>query len=78
MYIKYSKQADKFLSKQTEKTQNRIRKAINSIPRGDIVKVQGTKYLRLKVGSFRVIFDNDGNVIYIVRIDNRGSVYKRI
>ena len=69
--INYSKQAIKFLQKQ------RIVTAINSLPNGDVKKFQGTdsKY-RLRVGDFRVIFDRQGNILYIEKIGNRGDVYK--
>lgn len=28
------------------------------------------------VGDYRIIFDKDGYILYIERIDNRGQVYK--
>ena len=62
MEISYSKQAEKFLKKQTEETRNRIRKAINNLPRGDIKKLQGRNSYRLRVGDYRIIFDRDGNI----------------
>ena len=77
MQINYSKQAIKFLKKQDRTSQERILKAINSLPAGDVNKLQGTssKY-RLRVGDIRVIFDKQGNILYIERINNRGEVYK--
>ncbi|MBQ6558682.1 MAG: hypothetical protein IJL81_04855, partial [Clostridia bacterium] len=61
MIINYSKQAIKFLNKQTVDTKRRIVEAINKLPSGDIKKFKGTvnKY-RLRVGDFRVIFDKQG------------------
>ncbi len=76
MKIQYSKQAVKFLSKQDKLTQNRIINAINNLPNGDVLKLQGRLGYRLRVGSFRIIFDKSGNVLYIIEIDNRGQVYK--
>lgn len=77
MQINYSKQAIKFLKKQERTLQQRILKAINSLPTGDVKKLQGTssKY-RLRVGDIRVIFDKQGNILYIERINNRGEIYK--
>lgn len=75
--IQYSKQAIKFLKKQDYNTRNRIVSAINSLPSGDVKKLQGAKGYRLRVGDFRVLFDRDGNIIYIEKIENRGQVYKR-
>ena len=74
--VQYSKQAEKFLERQTENTRKRIRAAIAALPAGDVKKLKGVPYYRLRVGSYRVLFDKDGNVLTIIRIDNRGQVYK--
>ena len=78
MEIKYSKQAEKFLARQTAEVSARIRHAIEQIPMGDIVKLQGQDKYRLRVGSYRVIFDRFGRVLFILKIDNRGDVYKSL
>ena len=77
MIINYSKQAIKFLKRQDTNTKIRIVNAINILPEGDIKKLQGTtsKY-RLRVGDYRVIFDKQGNILYIEKIGNRGEIYK--
>ncbi len=75
---KYSKQAIKFLKKQDTTTKKRIVSAIEALPSGDVKKLQGTTSgYRLRVGDFRIIFDKDGNIIYIEKIENRGQVYKK-
>ena len=76
MEIQYSKQAVKFLNKQNKLVRERIVNAINRIPEGDIVKLQGRENYRLRVGSYRVIFDRMGRVVMIVKIDKRGDIYK--
>lgn len=76
MEINYSKQAIKFLKKQPQDVSKRIRHAIQLLPYGDVKKLQGRNGYRLRVGTYRVIFDRDGNVLYIENIDNRGQVYK--
>ncbi len=38
--------------------------------------MKGQPYFRLRVGDFRILFDRDGAVILVVKIDNRGQVYK--
>lgn len=76
MKIQYSKQAVKFLGKQDKIIQNRIINAINNLPNGDVIKLQGRSGYRLRVGSFRIVFDKYGNILYIIDIDNRGQVYK--
>ena len=74
--IQYSKQAVKFLKKQDKVTAKRIISAINELPSGDVKKLQGKTGYRLRVGDFRIIFDKDGNILYIVQIGNRGEIYK--
>ncbi len=76
MEIHYSKQAVKFLSKQDRVTQKRIITAINKLPNGDVKKLQGRTGYRLRVGNVRIIFDLEGNVLFIEEIDNRGQIYK--
>lgn len=76
MVINYSKQAIKFLSKQDKPTRIRIIEAIKQLPQGDVKKLQGQKSYRLRVGDYRVIFDRNGDILYIEKIDNRGQVYK--
>lgn len=78
MEIYYSKQAEKFLKKRGVITRNRIRNAIQSLPAGDVKKLQGVSGYRLRVGSYRIIFDRNGNVLYIKRIDSRGQIYREV
>lgn len=77
LQINYSKQAIKFLSKQDKPTKIRIVNAINNLPTGDVKKLKGQDGYRLRVGDFRIIFDYDGNILWIEKIDNRGEVYKK-
>lgn len=74
--VRYSKQARKFLDKQEQRVRQRIEAAIQALPFGDVKKLQGQPYYRLRVGDFRVLFDRDGSVILVVKIDSRGQVYK--
>lgn len=76
MTINYSKQALKFLAKQDAPTRRRIQDAITDLPAGDVKKLQGASGYRLRVGDFRVLFDRDGNIIFIIKIGNRGQIYK--
>lgn len=76
--IKYSKQALKFLKKQDVVTQKRIINAISNLPKGDVKKLQNRNDRRLRIGDYRVIFDNVENIIFIQIIDNRGQVYKGV
>ena len=79
----YSKTAEKYLDRQTKSVKLRIMDAIDALPEGDISKLVGREGYRLRVGSFRVLFDYTGRlstdgraIIDIVAIAPRGSVYK--
>lgn len=76
MEIRYSKQATKFLKKQPKQIQYRIITAINKLPDGDVKKLQGEPYYRLRVGDFRILFSKTGEILMIEKIGNRGEVYK--
>lgn len=73
--IKYSKQALKFLKKQDTITQKRILNAISVLPKGDVKALQGKDGYRLRIGDYRVIFNNIDNIIFIRMIGNRGQIY---
>lgn len=74
--IRYSKQAQKFLAKQEQSVRRRLEAAIQALPAGDVKKLREQPYYRLRVGGFRILFDRDGTVILVIKIDNRGQVYK--
>lgn len=76
MKIEYSKQAVKFISKQDKPTRQRLQEAIESLPGGDVKKLQGQPFYRLRVGDFRVLFNANGQLIFISKIGNRGEIYK--
>jgi len=77
MVVNYSKQARKFLNKQGKEIEIKIKNAIDKLPLGDVVKLQGyTGRYRLRVGDYRIIFIKEDNAISIHMIDNRGQVYK--
>ncbi len=78
--IVYDKPAVKFLKRQSRETQERIISAIHKLPdSGDIKPLSGhTNEFRLRVGSFRVIYsvENDVLIVRVLDIGNRGDVYK--
>lgn len=77
--IAYSNKALKFLKSQNKDTQKRIVSAIEKLPlEGDIRKLKGLNGYRLRVGTFRVLFDINRNIIDIIKIENRGQVYKGV
>ncbi len=42
----------------------------------NVKALQNSKYVRLQVGDWRVIMDETGNVIEVVKIGARGNVYE--
>jgi len=86
MKIMYSRDAIKFLDKQTKKSVGRIREAVSKLtlnpPEGDISSLKGYAdgRMRLRVGSWRIIYkyDTDGQIeiLLIIDIGNRGDIYK--
>ena len=87
MEIRYSKSAMKFLEKLDKPTKQRIEIAILGLtekpPKGDIkALVSYTDGIqRLRVGKYRIVFaykmDGTIEVLLIMDIDSRGSIYKR-
>jgi mRNA interferase RelE/StbE len=85
MEIKYSERAVKQLkqiAKGDKKTAARILKAIEGYAHdpesGFDIKLLKGKYAvfkRLRVGNYRVIFDDEGNVILIYEIKHRQEAY---
>lgn len=43
--------------------------------KANVKKLQGREGYRLRVGNWRVIFDENGEVLDILDIDSRGSIY---
>ncbi len=56
---------------------SRIISAIEKLPSGDVKRLKGSPYYRLRIGDVRVIFDRNGNILFVIRIDSRGQVYKQ-
>ena len=77
MKVVYSNQAVDYLDKQTDKQAARIKNAVSALPAGDVKKLKGiVNGYRLRVGSVRVLFERVGEKVTVVKIDNRGDVYK--
>lgn len=64
------------VNKQDKTTRIRIVEAIRKLPQGDVKKLQGQEGYRLRVGDYRIIFDKNGDILYIEKIDGRGQIYK--
>ena len=80
MVIEYAKQAVKAINGMDRSTKQRVRAAIEAIPKGDIKPLRGTKNsYRLRVGSWRILFSYiEGNTLLIEKIAPRGDVHKGV
>ncbi|MCI9151344.1 MAG: type II toxin-antitoxin system RelE/ParE family toxin [Lachnospiraceae bacterium] len=79
MQIEYEKEAARHISKMDRPTKQRIRAAIEKLPSGDVIKLQGlTNDYRLRVGDLRVLFSVQNETIIIKDVLPRGQAYKRL
>ncbi len=79
--VTFSKSVAKTILKYDKPTRERIYKALNRLPYGDVKRLQGQDnppYFRLRVGTIRVLFikDDINMEIFVLEIDSRGDVYK--
>lgn len=74
------KKAKKFIDKLPMNEKRRVVTAIEQLPNGeDIKKLKGhSELMRLRVGSYRIIYTVDNGELVIIVIDagNRGEIYK--
>jgi mRNA interferase RelE/StbE len=81
-----SKDAQKFVAKQDATTKRRLKAALLELAEDpftnrSVKRLRGTHdLLRLRVGTYRIVFsvEDDRMTIMVIDIDNRGDVYKRI
>lgn len=82
MEIRYTRTAIKALARIPAKTAKTIRAKIQQYAAdpasqaNNVKKLQGRDGYRLRVGNYRVIFDQDGAVMDILDIGPRGSIYE--
>lgn len=82
MAIRYTATAAKALAKIPQQDARRIRSKIEQYeadPKSqanNVVKLQGRDGFRLRVGTYRVIFDKDGTVLTVIDVGPRGHIYK--
>jgi mRNA interferase RelE/StbE len=79
--LSFSKTATKAILKYDKTTRDRIYKALNALPYGDVKRLKGNQVppqYRLRVGSIRIIFIKDPikQQLLIQDIDTRGDIYK--
>jgi len=82
MEIRYTKTALKALARMPTVTARLIRGKIEQYAEApaslanNVKKLQGRDGYRLRVGDWRVIFDQDGVVLDVLQIGPRGSIYE--
>jgi mRNA interferase RelE/StbE len=80
--IKYTKAAAKALARLSAKTAARIQGKIEQYAAdpaslgNNVTKLQGREGYRLRVGDWRVIFEQDGAVLDVLQIGPRGRIYE--
>ena len=80
--VSYSKQAIKVLARMPANESARIRSKVRQYAddpasqSNNVKKLQGRDAYRLRVGDWRIIFDENEVVIDVIKIGARGSVYE--
>lgn len=79
--VTYSKSVAKTILKYDKPTRERIYKALNQLPCGDVKRLQGydsPPYFRIRIGDIRALFIKDDIrvEIFVFDLDNRGDIYK--
>jgi mRNA-degrading endonuclease RelE of RelBE toxin-antitoxin system len=76
--VKLKKQPKKYLAKVDGSTYRKLRKALDELEewKGDIIKLKGNDYYRLKIPQYRFIFTYDGgiNIISVEEINTRTNI----
>ena len=81
-YVAYSKSASRVLLRMPRNDAARIRSKVDQYAvdpaalANQIKKLQGRSGYRLRVGDWRVIFDEDDTVVSIEEIGSRGGIYE--
>lgn len=79
--VRYTSKAKKFLIKITTSDAIKIENKINQYAqdpdslKNNVKKLSGVDLYRLRVGDYRVIFDEYLNIIEIIKIGFRGNIY---
>ena len=71
-----SKQVKKYIDAQDRPTQDRLNRAINNLPNGDVVPIVGMpNTFRLRIGNYRAVFVKEKDVIKVTLLNTRGQMY---
>ncbi|MBS9783420.1 MAG: type II toxin-antitoxin system RelE/ParE family toxin [Pasteurella sp.] len=79
--ITYKKAALKYIYKMPANWRKRVFEKIEQYAKdpdslsANVIRMTGEPYYRLRVGDYRIVFDENNTIIEIVRVDARGRVY---
>lgn len=79
--VRYTREARKTLARIPMNTRRLIVEKIEQYARDpgslsrNVTRLQGRPGYRLRVGDWRIIFDQDGNVLTILDVGPRGGIY---
>lgn len=84
MRIQYSKQAMKYLGRMPKGQAGTLYRELERVAKdldgyaGDLKKMAGSSYYRLRVGGYRAILDicRGELVLLVLKVGSRGDVYK--
>jgi len=77
MKITLTKEADKFVSKQDKPTRKRIIEGIEELREADYHEpLVGYPLFKKRIGAYRIIYDQNGHILSIILVGNRGQVYR--
>lgn len=78
MKVELSPKAAKYLKNMSQPDKGRIVHALEKLPQGNVIALQGAYGLyRLRVGDWRIVFSYPvQDIILVERIAPRGEIYK--
>lgn len=80
--VVYSKHAIRTLNRMPANEARRIRSKVLQYAEdpaslaNNVKKLKGSRYSRLRIGDWRVIFGEDGTVVDVIRVAARGEAYE--
>jgi mRNA interferase RelE/StbE len=80
--VTYTATAVRQLAKMDRQDARRIRDKIDQYATSpdrfatQVKRLQGSPFYRLRVGDYRVIFDEDGKVLTIIAVGHRREIYR--
>lgn len=79
MKLSFSKTFEKKFLKYDRKLQEKIFKAIQNLPNGDVKRLAGNNaplVYRLRISKYRILFHKNKEKIQLLKVDSRGDIYK--